>query len=280
MKRLFPQSRRELAIRASSRDVAMRAWRLIGIARALGMGEPDGLFATHELSPKHLPEQPTQLPSEAEFLGAMTNGLEIGCLLAAKASRSRRLQYALALYGLSQQIHSNWTDDLHPSMYPYASRSTFPGDHARFAYAIVTSYSVVEQLGLALNGPAFSNQKWMPAVRAELRDRLLKAGEDPDSPALLQLRGPRALVETNRQLEVVRRAAWARGKVRDCEVDLLDAIAHLRWLRSGVGAHRLGELAGKLSIDDVANAQHLARRLLLTSLGFPFARLRRHYEGD
>jgi hypothetical protein len=55
--------------------------------------------------------------------------------------------------------------------------------------------------------------------------------------------------------------------VRDEDVAVVDAIADLRWLRSAVAAHDVKDLASLLSIYDVANAQYMARRSILASLG-------------
>ena len=54
----------------------------------------------------------------------------------------------------------------------------------------------------------------------------------------------------------------------DIYVKLIDAIAYASWLRSSVSAHRISRLSKSLTVYDVANIQHLARRLLLETLGF------------
>ncbi|MGH9612079.1 MAG: hypothetical protein ACRD4P_03255, partial [Bryobacteraceae bacterium] len=62
---------------------------------------------------------------------------------------------------------------------------------------------------------------------------------------------------------------WAQWDVRDALVELVDAIAHVSWLRSKISSHRMKhDLVQLVSVYDVANAQFLARRLLLESLGF------------
>jgi hypothetical protein len=195
-----------------------------------------------------------------------TADFPVACHIAAKVSRSRKFCYALALYRLSQRIHANILMDLEPRYYPNPHRSPYPIDHARFAYAIVTAYAVLEQLGLNLTGEAFKNRKWIPSVRQELESRLRDAGVDLNETVLWNLRGGKTNLEKSRPPSVLRKAEWAFGMVRDCEVEVVDAIADTRWLRSGVSAHKMSELSELLSIFDVANAQHLARRLLLDSM--------------
>jgi hypothetical protein len=52
-------------------------------------------------------------------------------------------------------------------------------------------------------------------------------------------------------------------------VHIADAIAHASWLRSKVSSHKLKEdLLRALSAYDVTNVQHLARNLILESLGY------------
>jgi hypothetical protein len=193
------------------------------------------------------------------------------CSLAAKAARQREHQYALAILHRSMSLHSNNPMQLDPGSARHVRLSVNPADHVRFAYAVVTSYAVIEQLGLEVRAsqqnPSFINGAWNPPVKADLERRLTKAGVNLDDSAVWHLRGPRTRVEKARGVRALRRANWAWGPVRDIEVDVVDAIAGVSWLRSKVSAHRIGDLARSLSIYDVANAQYLARRLFLEVLG-------------
>jgi hypothetical protein len=54
----------------------------------------------------------------------------------------------------------------------------------------------------------------------------------------------------------------------DSEIPVIDAIAYAEWLRSGVASHAVNDLTPVLSPYDVINVQHVARRLLLETLGF------------
>ena len=208
---------------------------------------------------------------------ASTGGFPLACFAAARASRRRDLIYALAMFELSQNIHANYIADLDPHESLNVPLSSFPADHVRFAYAIVTAYAVLEQLGLEVRAsrevPSRIGGAWNPAVRTDLEQRLRARGVDLHESALLQLRGPVRRIERRRPVSPIRgKAPWARGPVRDIEVDLVDAIAHVSWLRSKVAAHKVGALVPGLSIYDVANAQYVARRLLRNSLGIRTAR--------
>src|SRR5262249_46272997 len=156
-------------------------------------------------------------------------------------------------------VHGNFLMDLGPGASPDQYRSPSPFDHARFAYAIVTSYAVLEQLGMDLRGEAFKDKKWIPDVRKELEERLQKKGVNLSETVVWHLRGGKSTLEKKRPPTIVRKAPWAYGLTRDCEVHVVDAVADLRWLRSGVSAHNMKAHARLLSIYDVSNAQRLAQ---------------------
>jgi hypothetical protein len=170
------------------------------------------------------------------------------------------------LYQLSQSIHFNHPMDLHAELTSKETRSPIPQDHVRFAYSVISAYAVLEQLGLSLQGEAFKDGKWIIEKRSELEGRLNAVGLDLRQPAIWSLRGGRTSLERRRKTQAIGKAKWAYGSVRDEEVAIVDAIADLRWLRSGVAAHDVKDLARLLSVFDVANAQWLARRCLLACL--------------
>ncbi len=192
------------------------------------------------------------------------------CALAAKAARRRETQYALAILHRSMALHSNHPMELDPDHARHVRLSPNPSDHARFAYAIVTAYAALEQMGLEVRAsqknPSFIKGAWNPPVKSNLETRLTDAGVNLADSAVWHLRGPRTSIEKARGLRAVRRANWASGVVRDIEVDVTDAIAGASWLRSRVSAHKIGDLARSLSIYDVANVQYLVRRLFLEKL--------------
>ena len=105
-------------------------------------------------------------------------------------------------------------------------------------------------------------------MKQELEDRLLKANVDLSEPLMWHLRDAPTKIERSRQPPSKSKCEWASAKVRDVYVEVIDGIAYASWLRSSISAHRLPRLARSLTIYDVANVQHLARRLLLEVLGF------------
>jgi hypothetical protein len=181
--------------------------------------------------------------------------------------------YALSKLNLSLQIYSLPVIELDPSHSATVPKSPYPSDHVALAYAIVLANSVLEELGLEIRAsqknPSFRNGEWNPLVRDNLVERLTKAGIDLSEKYLWDLRGGKTALERARRPRIISNAPWATWNVRSGMVEVVDAIAHVDWLRSKVSAHRLKpEFAKVLSAYDAANAQFLARRLLLESAGF------------
>ena len=260
---------REIVIEAARRGTAHKALDLILTLHAIGSGDPLDL---HDLEVVGENEPTTDEDTPARRLGPLgvcAAGFPQACKMAAKASQRHKWVYAAALYRLSQTLHANVTMDLEPRMY----RSDFPYDHLRYAYAIVTGYAILEQLGFEVRSsskkPAMRNRRWNPPVLADLLHRLKQAHVDEDETIMWMIRGGKTRLERTRPPRSIAKQSWAYGQVRDCEVKLVDAINDLRWLRNRVSAHRVDRLVGLLSIYDVANAQNLSRRLILGSLGFP-----------
>jgi hypothetical protein len=136
---------------------------------------------------------------------------------------------------------------------------------------------VLEQLGLEIRASAqlprtLPNGEWNPVVRTELEDRLKKTGINLSDRFHWMIRGSKTRIESDQPNFIYRNSVnvpWSRGTVRDLEVDIADAIAHASWLRNLISAHYLDpDKAKVLSVYVVANVQHLARRLLLATLGF------------
>jgi hypothetical protein len=265
----------EVIVHASSRITAQRAVDSIWAALHLLQGNPPFVDApvavpTDEQDAEGLADE--ELPSFKAYR-LNTPNISLAAYAGAKASRRRDLTYALALYHLSQSIHSNYWAQLDPHQHRNISLSPFPGDHVRFAYAIVTAYAVLEQLGVEVRATQASPSRiggaWNPVVKADLEKRLRGIGVDLSDSALLNLRGTVTRLEKTRpKKDVLRRASWSDGRVRDVEVEVVDAIAHLSWIRSKVAAHRMQrDLVPSLSVYDVGNAHYLARRVLSAALG-------------
>ncbi len=152
-------------------------------------------------------------------------------------------------------------------------KALFREDLVRLAQAIVMAYGCIEELGLNVPaGPgrrSWLNGTWNPPVKADLEAKLRESHINLNVCSMWNLRGPRTKIELTRPPLIIRRAPWAGRGVRDGEMELIDAIAYVDWLRDRVAAHKADDKKVRvLSVDIVANAQEVARRLLLETLGF------------
>ncbi len=230
--------------------------------------------------PRLVPEDDAERAELAHMLndrslGWSAGNFDIAAAIARRASQNRRFAYALALYAVSCRCHVNDPMTFEPCNYPYKSRSETHRDHARFAYAIIAAYSVVEQLRLTPEPKSFENGNWIPEKRQALEAKLRKAGINLTEPIMWHVRGGRTRLEIARPPKIVKMCPWSYRQLRDCEIEIVDAIADMRSLRSGVAAHDLKQLARLLSVHDVANAQFVARSLILTAMGFGKAAIKR-----
>jgi hypothetical protein len=216
--------------------------------------------------------------SEQVFKGGQdsigVHHLPVACLIAAKASWKYIYQYAIFKYFLSFRTITLEGPALDPQRewIPGKAVSTFPKEHVFYAFAISLCYSVLEELSLEMRAsqkePSKKNSEWNPVIKSDLEKRLTKAGINLNEHLLWTLRETPTKIERARKPPNIKKMEWAVYRVRDELCNIIDAIAYASYLRSSISSHRLPSLAKSLSIYDVANVQHLARRLLLETLGF------------
>lgn len=264
---------KEVVLYAASWASAQRALDLIIGCHQLVLGDPPVIpihqIAHSETEPEWMEEHERQAQVEKPY---STSDFPLACAVAAKASRRRHWVYAVAKYKFSLSLYSVHHVDLEPSRSTHLAVSSFPGDHVMFSHAIISAYSVVEDLGLEVRAsaqkPSRINGEWNPVVKRDLEQRLTKSGVDHKETILWTVRGSKRKIETRRPIPIAAKAPWSGWIVRDSELQIIDAVAYADWLRDCVASHGVKDLTRVLSPYDVINVQHLARRLLLESLGF------------
>ena len=200
--------------------------------------------------------------------------LPVACLIASKAFQKNVYQYAIFKNLLSCRTVPLGARTLDPQgdWEPGKIVSELPEDHVFNASSITLGYSVLEELSFDIRAssklPSKINGRWNPEVKRDLQERLTNAGINLSEPVLWHLRDTPTRIERVRKPLGLQKCEWARFRVRDMYLDIIEAIAYASWLRSKISAHRLPTLARSLTICDVANVQHLARRLLLETLAF------------
>jgi len=263
----------EIIIEATSIRKAQYALDLINAAICLVESVP--IFSLRDLTvyPINSKERPLYKTTAHGF---STFGILTACKIAAQISFDVSDVNAVIKYFLSCDSFCMHWIDLDPSHSPNIPLSPFPYDYLRYGNAIIQAYSVIEELELAVNAsvekPSFKDKKWNPVVKKDLEDRLINAGIDLNDLIVWQRRGRVKAIEdkldSRRIRENTKKTPWTRGTVRDYEIPIIDAISDISWIRSCVASHKSKTLIRSLSVYDVDNAQHLARRLLLEKLGF------------
>lgn len=211
------------------------------------------------------------------------------CAIAAKASSNIQAENALSKYQLSCELFSSHYRDIETFCEDDAPRSPYAHDHVRLAYAIVIAYAVIEELGLEVrvkdiekevekNGVKYivkekessklSNGEWNPSVKQDLERRLSAKGINLNEKFHWTGRGNPTPLETKRAPLIGKRWKSEVDYIRDGEIEVIDAISYISWLRSSISSHKLSDKAKNLTFLEVFNAQMLARRLLLEYLGF------------
>lgn len=263
----------EIVLIAGSWATAQRALDLIHGSHTLVWGDPDvfeiNLIASSDEEPSWMDDDERNALLTKTYA---TSDFPLACVIGGKASRRRRWVYAVAKYKFSLSLYSVHHVDQEPWKSPHLAISSFPGDHVMFAHASISAYSVVEDLGLTIRAsfkkPSQIDGKWNPKVKVDLERRLSESGVDLSETILWLSRGGKRRIERRRPVPAGSKAPWSAWIVRDTEIPIVDAIAYSEWLRSCVASHGVMDLTPALSPYDVINAQHLARRLLLETIGF------------
>jgi len=267
---------KEVVISARNQVVAQRAANTIHNAHNLLHGF--NLFGTFSSGPQ--PVSPVASddnsgPSAHRPEFHASPDIPLACLIAARVSQRRRFGYALARLQISMEVMSFPTIELDPSHSPNIPKSLFAEDHIRMAVAITAAYAAIEELHLEIRAspqkPSRIDGRWNPEVRAELEQRLTRAGVDLSEEFHWNLRGKRTRIEIRRSREITKLAPWARSEVRDGQSTFQTPLLTRALLRSQIAAHGREDkhpFLKVLSVYDATNTQFLARRLFLESVGY------------
>jgi len=281
---LHPDPCRELVIHASNIEHAQSALdTIMGCLLALAgydfVGAMDD-FQAYPLNPQTTREMH---PDEALMasLGPRlyVRNMPFACFMAARVSRLKRAQFALEKLKRSYMAFSTHHEDRDPRR-PHAAntqRSSLIATQTAKAQAIQLAYSCIEELGLHVPASKECPSRaedgtWNQVTLAKFERSLRNAGIDPQERILWDIRAPRNRL--SRYMPKLQQtgieAPWVRGAVRDKEIPIADAVDYVSRLRSQVAAHVLGRknrLVSLLTLHDVANAQDVARRLLMARVG-------------
>ena len=203
----------------------------------------------------------------------MLGGIPAACNIATAASFRNSLTYCLHKFRTASTLFPTISYVLDPSESPYIKLSKYvPSDSIKMGYAIVLYYSILEELGVQINAsaknPSLIGDTWNPKVKSDLEERLKRRNIDISKPISWHRRSTPSKIEKQKKpLRIIKRSNWAYDYVRDAEIELIDAIRIVSWIRSSVVSHKVNPAIRSISIFDVANAKYLSRRLFLESIG-------------
>jgi hypothetical protein len=270
-----PKPAFEIVLNTQSEEYAQYVVNLILAAHCLYTGE----LLTDE--------ERTVMPKRAETIdeieaqifkgghnGISVHHLPVSCLIAVKASQKYKYQYAIFKYYLSLRTMPLNFQFLDPQQDWISGKAVaaFPKERVFYSSVISLCYSALEELSFDIRAteekPSKIKGRWNPEIRNDLEKRLISSGINLKERLLWTLRETPTKIELTRKPHVIQKTEWSYYKVRDEYWEIIDAIAYVSWLRSHISSHKLPTLSKSLTIYDVANAQHLARRLILETLGF------------
>ncbi|WP_179336327.1 hypothetical protein [Winogradskyella costae] len=265
----------ELIISAENEDIAENALSLLKGGILLGFPTPSTTLL--DLYVSEFKE------TDSDFYKNHTNyfrkieNVGFGCQVLEKIIHNRECSYALEKYKVSLELHSfspHSADPMYGQVfdhYDYKKQT-----HTRSAFAIISAFSVIEELGLEIRSsaknPRFLNSEkgeWNPKVLNNIEKRLNTIGIDKSSTFDWIFRGDKTEVEKDFKPYFGYDSQWTKyGKnVRDKTLTFPEAIHNASYLRNFIASHKFKELTEFISPYDVFNVQCLARKLILENLG-------------
>jgi hypothetical protein len=200
-----------------------------------------------------------------------------GCLVTNRVLGNNQLVYALEKYKTSLHLTSFNPLSANPKYKQVFNNYSFKREyHTKAAFAIITAFSVIEELGLEIRSsqknPRFiDNEKgeWNPDVLQNLTNRLEQNSLKADMTFDWIYRGNPTRIEQNIKPYFGYDSEWTKygEDVRDKTLTLPEAIHNASYLRNYIAAHKFNELTQYISPYDVFNVQSLSRILIIRTLG-------------
>lgn len=269
----YPQN--ELIINAENEDIADNALSLLkgGILLAL----PTPKITSLELFVNEYEEYDSDYYKQGSNNYQKIENIGFGCKLLEKIIHDKECCYALEKYKLSLELHSFSPHSADPIYGQVFDHYDFKKQtHTRSAFAIISAFSVIEELGLEIRSsaknPRFLNPdkgEWNPKVLDNVQSRLSNIGIDKISTFNWIFRGEQTKVEKDFKPYFGYDSEWTeyRDNVRDKTLTFAEAIHNASYLRNFIASHKFNELTEFISPYDVFNLQCLARKLILERLG-------------
>ncbi|WP_289037769.1 hypothetical protein [uncultured Zobellia sp.] len=203
--------------------------------------------------------------------------LGFGCQLANVIINEKKSIYALEKYKVSLELSSFTPHSANPIYgQVFKNYDVRHQNHTRSAFAIISAFSVIEELGLEIRSsskkPRFTDKNkgtWNEKVLKNIEERLEKSGISNDMTFDWIYRGSPTRIEDELKPFFGFDSQWVkyRDDIRDKTLTFPEAIHNASYLRNFIAAHKFNELTQYISPYDVFNIQSLARQLILRKLG-------------
>ncbi|MDP2524870.1 hypothetical protein [Maribacter dokdonensis] len=199
-----------------------------------------------------------------------------GCQIASLAVKDKKLIYAIEKYKVSLELASFTPKSADPRYgQVFDNYDLKHSYHTRSAFAIVSAFSIIEELGLEIRSssanPRFLNNEtgeWNPKVLKNINDRLTEANIDKKLTFDWIYRGEPTKIELETKPLFGVDSKWIvyHEDVRDKTLTYPEAIHHASYLRNFIASHKFKELTQYISPYDVNNVQLLARQLIIRKM--------------
>lgn len=200
-----------------------------------------------------------------------------GCRFANATIEDKQGIYALEKYKISLELSSFTPHSADPRYgQVFEHYDVQHQSHARSAFAIISAFSVIEELELEIRSssknPRFTDPDkgiWNEKVLQNIQQRLERSGISSELTFDWIYRGSPTRIENEIKPFFGFDSQWVvyGDEVRDQTLTFPEAIHNASYLRNFIAAHKFNELTQFISPYDVFNIQGLARQLILRKLG-------------
>jgi hypothetical protein len=270
----YPQN--ELIINAENEDIAENALSLLKGGILLAYPNPSTTLL--KLFVSEFKETDSEYYKKGTNYFQKIENIGFGCQILEKIINNKECCYALEKYKVSLELYSfspHSADPMYGQVFDHYNYKK--QTHTRSAFAIISAFSVIEELGLEIRSsaknPRFLNPEkgeWNPKVLENIQRRLNSIGIENTWDFDWIFRGEQTKVEKDFKPYFGYDSEWTKygDKVRDKTLTFPEAIHNASYLRNFIASHKFKELTEFISPYDVFNLQCLARKLILENLGF------------
>jgi hypothetical protein len=271
----IPQN--ELLIECENEDQAEDIISLIQGGMLLAFPEPSIINNLGFISDYSEVSNDRYVEQECGYFFKRLSDVGFGCEVANLAYKKTEICYSIEKYKISLGLKSfspHSIDPIYGQIFDH--HFTMHNFHANAAFAIISGFSVIEELDLDIRS---SNKKhrfinnetgeWNPLVLSDIVERLEKSGISDKMTFDWVYRGNPTRVENELKPFFGFDSEWTiyGEDVRDKTLTFPEAIHNASYLRNYFAAHKFNELTQFISPYDVFNVQSLARELILNKLG-------------